>query len=61
MAEKKPLKFGFFSNFFFALFNFKSTYRKFALQTLESEIDLISIINENRNLKNAVRVLLTEN
>ena len=59
--SRKALVFGPISDFVFNLCGFRSNYRRFAVKTLESELDIINIINENRNLRNAIRVILTEN
>lgn len=61
MEQSKPLVFGPWSDFFYHLFHLKSPYRKFAVQKLEEELDLVSIVNENRVLRNAIRVIFTEN
>ena len=58
---KKPLVFGFISDLVFGMFGVRSNFRRFALNILDSELDIVNIINENRNLKNAIRVLLSEN
>lgn len=58
---KVPLVFGPISNFVFSLCGLRSNYRRFAVKTLETELDIVNIIKENRNLRNAMRVLLSEN
>jgi len=58
---KAPLVFGPISNFVFNFCGLRSSYRRFAVKTLEKELDIVNIIKENRNLRNAIRVLLSEN
>ena len=58
---KAPLVFGPISDFVFNLCGLRSNYRRFAVKTLETELDIVKIIKENRNLRNAMRVLLSEN
>ena len=56
-----PLVFGLISDFIFNFCGLRSNYRRFAIKTLETELDIVNIIKENRNLRNAIRVLLSEN
>lgn len=58
---KKPLVFSFLSDLVFNICGIRSSYRRFALNTLDSELDIVNLVRENRNLKNAIRVLLSEN
>ena len=58
---KAPLVFGPISDFVFNLCGLRSNYRRFAVKTLETELDIVNIFKENRNLRNAIRVLLSEN
>lgn len=59
--SRRPLVFGPISDFVFNLCGLRSNYRRFAVKTLETELDIVNIIKENRNLRNAIRVLLSEN
>jgi hypothetical protein len=58
---KKPLVFGFLSDVIFNMCGLRSKYRRFAINILESELDIVNIVKENRNLRNAIRVLLSDN
>jgi len=60
VEQRRPLTFGFFSNCIYNLFGLRSKYRSYAIKQLEKDLDIVGVINENRKMKNVIRVLLTE-